>query len=64
MSSYIKTTKHPQTGKWQQAIWVDDYFGPHHYGVVFLKGKVSFDRLKEYEDKEIFDPRKIKLETK
>lgn len=41
MSSYIKTTKHPETGAIEQAEWLDDYFGQHNYGVRFPSdGKV------------------------
>lgn len=35
MSSYTRETKHPKTGKWERADWIDDMFGSHHYGVVF-----------------------------
>lgn len=51
MSSYYKDTKHPKTGKWQIAMWLDDYFGDHHYGVEFPDGKV-------------YDPRETTLETR
>ena len=51
MSSYIKLTKHPETGKWEQAYWLDNYYAPHHYGVRFPDGKM-------------YDPETINLETK
>lgn len=51
MSSYSKLTKHPKTGKWENAQWLDDYFGRHLYGVAFADGLV-------------FDPEEVKLETK
>lgn len=35
MSSYAKITKHPTTGKYALARWIDDYFAPHYYGVKF-----------------------------
>ncbi len=35
MSSYAKITKHPVTGKYAKADWIDDYFAPHYYGVKF-----------------------------
>ena len=35
MSSYAKITKHPTTGKYHLARWIDDYFAPHYYGVKF-----------------------------
>ena len=36
MSSYIKKLKHPLTGKEQEALCIDDYFGQHRYGYFFL----------------------------
>lgn len=51
MSSYYKTTKNPYTGEWEKAQWIDNYFGPRHYGVLFPSGvKV--------------DPEGIELETR
>lgn len=35
MSTYSKITRHPQTGQYEEATWVDDYFGQHLYGVMF-----------------------------
>ena len=35
MSDYTKLTKHPKTGKWLPAHWLDNYFGRHNYGVKF-----------------------------
>ncbi len=63
MSTYSKLTKHPYTGKWEKAIWYDDLFGSHHYGVVFPS------EAKKYGDNTplrsiAFDPEKNKLETK
>lgn len=53
MSSYRRMTKHPKTGEWEEAWWVDDKFGNHHYGVEFPSEQGKF-----------YDPRKVKLETK
>lgn len=50
MSSYLRWTKHPETGEWHKAFWIDDHYAPHHYGVKF-------------NDDKFFDPRKYKLET-
>ena len=36
MSTYIRMTKSPRTGKFTPALWQDDYFGQHNYGVKFL----------------------------
>lgn len=35
MSSYHKITRNPETGKYEKAFWIDDYFKPHVYGVKF-----------------------------
>lgn len=43
MSTYIAKTKHPITGRNVDAVWVDDYFGSHHYGVQFLGETYFFD---------------------
>lgn len=51
MSTYSKITKNPKTGKFEEARWIDDYFGPHHYGV-------------EFQDGTVIDPWEVDLETK
>ena len=51
MSTYLRQTKHPETDEWQVATWMDDFYGSHHYGVKFPNG-------------DVFDPEKIKLETR
>ena len=40
MSNYQQMTRHPETGQWLMADWIDDYFGRHRYGVRFGEGKV------------------------
>lgn len=50
MSSFIRNTKNPETGKFEPAYWLDDYFGNHKYGVKF-------------EDGTVYDPDKVDLET-
>lgn len=40
MSNYQQLTKHPITGKWEFATWIDDHFGPHRYGIHFRDGKI------------------------
>jgi len=42
MSSYIQVTKHPRTGLWEEADWLDDYFGPRQYGVRFPSDDMIF----------------------
>ena len=52
MSNYTAMTKHPKTGEFKRATWIDDKFGSHNYGVQF-EGET-----------EVYDCRKIKLETR
>lgn len=40
MSNFIKSTRRPDTGAYELAEWIDDYFGRHLYGVRFKDGKV------------------------
>lgn len=40
MSNYTAPAIHPETGVIQDALWIDDYYGPHRYGVRFDDGKV------------------------
>lgn len=40
MSSYTRMTKNPKSGEFEQAEWLDDYFGSHQYGVRFPDGSV------------------------
>lgn len=51
MSTYTKQTKHPITNEWENALWIDDYYGSHNYGV-------------QFSDKKIYDPRATELETR
>ena len=46
MSSFYEDTIHPRTGKAQRALWIDDYFGKHVYGVQF-EGEEHVYRAKE-----------------
>jgi len=55
MSTYMKETKNPITGKWEHAVWIDDYFGRHNYGVSFKN---------EDGTQSILDPREYDLETR
>ena len=49
MSNYYADAKNPLTGKIERALFIDDYFGKHRYGVQFenLAGWVY--RLNEIE---------------
>lgn len=67
MSNFIKNTKHPITGEWRDAFWIDDYFGSHRYGVIFCDGDATwekYDKYNELKGKSVFDTDHFKLETK
>ena len=40
MSSFFRRTKHPITGKFEPAWWLDNYFGRFRYGVKVPDGQV------------------------
>ena len=40
MSNYHADARHPETGETELAMWLDDYYGRHRYGVKFKDGKV------------------------
>lgn len=42
MSNYSKITRHPRMGKYQIAMWHDDYFALHYYGVAFPDDTVVY----------------------
>ncbi len=53
MSTYFKHTKHPITGEWENAQWIDDYYGSHLYAVQFPSdGKVFDVRTTEFETRQ------------
>jgi len=65
MSSYYKWTKHPDTGKWEEAFWLDDLFGRHRYGVVFPSDRSDDPLMQITELRQVaYDPKKTKLETR
>ena len=35
MSTFVDTAINPKTGKAQSALFIDDYYGSHRYGVGF-----------------------------
>lgn len=37
MSTFVDKAINPKTGKAQSAIFIDDFYGTHHYGVAFKK---------------------------
>ena len=55
MSDFNKNTKHPITGEFKNAWWLDDYFGRHNYGVNFEGENRVYD-VKEYDLETNDDP--------
>jgi hypothetical protein len=54
MSNFQRLTKHPKTGKFELADWLDDYFGNHHYGVRFPSDQQVYDPyMRGFEVKDI-----------
>lgn len=66
MSNYIKTTKHPITNKWEEAEWLDNLLGKHHYGVVFPSDRNKYPKNIDVPTLQMiaFDPEKIDLRIK
>lgn len=54
MSNFCVETKHPETGEWEMAWWLDNYFGPHLYGVQFDLRPLGM----------VYDPREIEFKTR
>lgn len=55
MSNFARITKHPTTGKFELASWLDNYFGPHKYGVHFPSDDFTYkesDFKWEFQDQE------------
>jgi hypothetical protein len=40
MSNYYSKAINPETGKLEEAVFLDDYFGKHEYGVKFSNGNL------------------------
>ena len=68
MSSYRRQTKNPKTGNWEEAFWVDDYFGRHQYGVLFPSdiGAGTWEDMQPLSGlkRHAYSPEVVKLETK
>jgi len=60
MSTYSRLTKNPDTGEWEQAIWIDDYYAKNHYGVKFENGIVVDPEIIELETKNMDKEEQIK----
>ncbi len=56
MSNYTKITRHPNTGEYALAKYIDDYFGQHKYGVEFPDDKVVYpiEQVKKAQLKEFW----------
>ncbi len=52
MSNFIRMTKHPKDKIFQVAVWLDNHFGRHHYGVQFPDGTIfnENDFVWEFDD--------------
>ena len=42
MITFYCVTKHPKTGRWENACWIDGHYGRYHYGVQLPNGD-TFD---------------------
>ena len=42
MSSYYRSAYHPPTQTVRDALWADDYFGRHQYGVLFQGDETAY----------------------
>lgn len=54
MSNYVRSSRHPLTGEWDDnAQWIDNAFGSHEYGVRFSDGEMFNPREHEIETREV-----------
>lgn len=56
MANYYRWTKHPKDKEFQVALWMDDYFGPHRYGIQFINNEKEVKYNTIYHEIE-FDPK-------
>jgi hypothetical protein len=64
MSTYINKAINPETGKLQLALFIDDYYGSHRYGVGFKNNGTDaslYDRI-NIDDYTIYPLEEIKME--
>lgn len=55
MSSFEDIAINPKTGKMEKAMWVDNAYGRHRYGVQFADGKTYHERnVKRVSSLELF----------
>jgi hypothetical protein len=53
MSNFVRRTKNPDTGEYEDASWLDNHFGRHRYGVHFPSTGKTFretDRRWEFQN--------------
>ena len=65
MSNFFDVALNPETNKLQRAVWIDDYFRPHRYGVMFIDnlGDVCEAMDRAYKNGEkVYEEKEIKLE--
>lgn len=60
MSSFLRKTKHPQTGKMKVAFWCDDHFARHIYGIGFRIDGMNARFRDNEKDYEFFTEEEIK----
>ena len=66
MSSFVKQAINPKTNKKENALFLDDYYGLHHYGIGFSKdgkkitiknafdsGKLDYDKYDFYPEEDL-----------
>jgi len=52
MSNFIRKTKHPITGNYENAWWLDGYFAGRNYGIKFPSGEIFDERDYEWKYKD------------
>lgn len=48
MSTYQAPAIHPDTGEIEMALFLDDHFGKHRYGVQFSDGRIFPERVVQF----------------
>jgi len=66
MSSYVDKAINPSTGKPQLALFIDDYYGSHRYGVGFKHDGTEaslYDTENRYSEYTVYPLEEIKAES-
>lgn len=62
MSSYKSKAINPETGKEEEALFIDNYYGRHRYGIGFNKDRSGkIDILKDVNNCEFYREEEIKI---